>query len=169
MTASNPADDFLGAGNPPAPTFKFEQVGDTVTGVVLERSLQQQREFTGKPGVLGEPLTWPDGEPKMQAVLTVQADEVELTDEDDGRRRIFVKGKNMTDAFRDAIRRISLRGSVVGCRIGVSFVGFGEPSGSGSPPKLYEVKVAAPAARATETPTEAPLGDGLDEFSEEPF
>lgn len=163
---TNDADAFLGAA-PPPPGFKFEQVGDTISGLILDRAMAQQREFKPKGAGMGELLTWPDGSPKMQAVLTVQADGVEPTAEDDGRRRVFIKGKNLTVAFRDAVQRASYRGSVVGCRIGVTFTSFGESTGA-NPPKVYTVKFAVPAARVDEVAPEATSPE-LDEFSEEPF
>jgi len=60
MSQQYDANAFLmGTGIPSA---KFPTVGTTVTGtIVREPELQQQTDFD-----TGEPLTWPDGRPRMQ-------------------------------------------------------------------------------------------------------
>jgi hypothetical protein len=84
---SNNVDDFLEGGTKvPAAFTKHSPVGATVVGTIVDRSVQQCRNFE-----TGEGETWPDGNPKQQLVVTVQTDQRDLGDDDDGQRRIYAK------------------------------------------------------------------------------
>ena len=59
--------DLLEGGGKSA---KFETVGDTTKGQVVSAESRQQTDYTS-----GEPLTWDDGNPRMQLVITLATDE----------------------------------------------------------------------------------------------
>ena len=60
---SNELDDFLFGGGGKA--AKFEAVGDTVEGTIVEAKVTQQTDMESN-----EPLTWADGSPRMQLVVS---------------------------------------------------------------------------------------------------
>lgn len=154
---SDEATEFLtGDGCPAA---KFAEPGAKVVGVVLRNELVQQRDFGTKT-----PLVWDDGSPRMQAVITLQADDYEpVDDDDDGRRKLYVKSPKMRAAIGEAIRKSGHKGSIVGGRLGVMFTRYGEGKNAQNPPKLYSAKFEPPAAEPDQAGE-----DGYAE-GEEPF
>jgi hypothetical protein len=72
------------------PSAKFETHGDTVTGVITDTpEVRPQTDFDS-----GQPLFWDDGKPKMQLVVTLATDQRDPANaDDDGTRRVYVKGK----------------------------------------------------------------------------
>lgn len=106
MTATQDANDILLAGG--APTAKFPTIGTTVKGVVESLEVTQQTDINGTL------LFWPNGKEKMQVVVTLKTDESDpAIDEDDGSRRLFVKGY-MQNAVRDALKAANSRLEVGG-------------------------------------------------------
>ena len=80
---SNDSYDFLGGGG--VPSGKFGAHGDVVGGVIaIEPEQRQQTDYK-----TGEGLTWKDGSPRMQLVVTVQTDlrDPEVEDDFGGHRR----------------------------------------------------------------------------------
>ena len=132
-------DLIMGSG---APGAKFPSVGTVVKGEILETGVSQQRDYG-----TGELKFWSDGNPMMQAVLTIQTAErdPEITD-DDGQRRLFISSRKMRDAVRDAVKTAGAKTLEVGGTITVQYTGDGEPTGNGNPPKLYRAKYEPPAA-----------------------
>lgn len=146
---SNDANDFLFGGGGKAASF--EEVGDAVEGIVEDVKLTQQ---TGMEDNL--PLTWPDGSPRMQLVVTLRTDAREGAD-DDGVRRIYAKGgryeaasgtgTSMKDAIADAIKKVGAKGIDEGGRLKVAHTGIGKKTNRGfSAPKLYRATYEAPKA-----------------------
>jgi hypothetical protein len=133
--------DFLMGGS--VPSASFLKIGDSVTGVVCEPpTLQQQRDMD-----TGELKAWPDGNPMMQLVVTLQTDELdEKIEDDDGRRRIYVKF-NMRKAVADAVRKAKAKALEVGGNLTVTYTSDGQPTGRAkSPPKFYTAVYVPPAA-----------------------
>lgn len=130
---------------------KFERIGDSIAGEVYETpEVRQQTDLS-----TGQPKVWDDGRPQMQLVVTLKTN---LHDEpdDDGLRRIFVKGK-MTEAIREAVRRSGARGLEVGGQLTVRFTGEEPPVRRGfNPTKLY----AAEYTRAATNQASAFLNSG---------
>lgn len=148
------ANSFLMGGGG-APTAKFPTVGTTVGGRITEPAkVEQQRDIK-----TGDKKFWSDGDPMMQLVVTVQTDQRDpaLT-EDDGKRRLFIKGQ-MKNAVADAVREASAPGLEVGGSLWVRFTHELPANGPGmSPPKQYEAKyvtAATNALGATPAPTPA--------------
>jgi len=130
---------------------KFEQVGDTVEGIITHAEVSQQTSME-----TNEPLTWADGSPRMQLVITLQTDE-RTDDNDDGLRRIFAKGgryepqegtgTSMKDAVADAVKKSGARSIDEGGWLKVGYSGVGKKTNRGySAPKLFRAQYKAPTA-----------------------
>ncbi len=153
-----------------APYFPFKATGDTVSGPVVNIGQVQSRKFNPKDPGNGELETWPDGKPKMTAIITVQTDlrdpEIEG---DDGQRSVWVKGKSMTDSVKAAVKRAGAarRGIEVGGWFSMTFTHETDNDWGGNPTKHYDVEyrlpvdgpsegvnVVAPSAPTVQTPAE---------------
>lgn len=145
----NAADAFLTGGGIPSAFSKDDPIGTTVTGVVCDPApaVKQQTDIRD-----GHPLTWDNGDPKMQLVVTIQTDKRDpAIAEDDGRRALYVKGstragsRSLHDAVSSAVRAVNARGLAVGGRLTVQLVGT-EPSATRgfSDRKLWAASYAAP-------------------------
>ncbi|MEU8316643.1 MULTISPECIES: hypothetical protein [Actinomycetes] len=142
------ADDFLMGGGG-APTAKFPVPQTTVGGRITEKpTVEQQRDIS-----TGDKKFWADGNPMMQLVVTVQTDERDpQLEEDDGRRRLFVKGQ-MKNAIADAVRAAGGRGLEVGGILAVTYSHDGQASQRGfNPPKQYTARYTPAATAALNTP-----------------
>ncbi|GIJ51296.1 hypothetical protein Val02_81820 [Virgisporangium aliadipatigenens] len=139
MTDAN--DILMGSG---APAAKFERIGATVTGtVVREPEARQQTEFR-----TGVPLFWKDGSPKMQVVVQLATNERDPErPDDDGTRALYIKGKNLTDTIRSAVRQSGANGIHTGGVLTVQYIADGQAADAKSdPPKLYAATYQPPAA-----------------------
>jgi hypothetical protein len=149
------ANDFLmGSGIPSA---KFPTIGTSITGTVArEPELQQQTDFDS-----GEPLTWTDGKPRMQAKVVLQTTERdrEIAD-DDGTRAVYIKA-NLQKAVAAAVRGSGATRLEVGGRLTITYFGDGPAQGRKNPPKLFTAKYepADPVAQAADQ-QEPPAGGG---------
>lgn len=143
MSGMTPDEFLMGGGG--APSAKFEAPGTTVRGKITDLQVRQQTDVRTR-----EPLTWPSGDPKMQLLVTVQTDQRDPSiEDDDGERRIYVKGKRLTDATRDAVKAVGAKGLEVGGTVAVTYVRDGTPAGPGiSAPKEYAVVYQRPNASA---------------------
>lgn len=169
--ADEALDWLMGGGGPPA--FSFKEEGAQVLGKVLAYEMAQERDFHSK-----ELLTWDDGRPRMQMVITMQSEEHPVTDEDDGKRRLFVKYGAMREAIQKAIKD-SGAASIIGGRLWVKHSGYGESKKNPTnPPKAYKAKFG-PASAAEmldqitgpepEVPTQTATWPEDNEYSTEPF
>ncbi|WP_420169038.1 hypothetical protein [Streptomyces violaceoruber] len=109
------ADDFLMGGG--VTSAKFPTIGTTVGGRITERpTVEQQKDFT-----TGEAKFWDDGKPQMQLVVTVATNDIDPSNpDDDGARRIYVKGQ-MKNAVAQAVRTAGARGLEVGGILSVTY------------------------------------------------
>lgn len=140
-------DDFLfGSGSASA---KFDNVGDSITGQVVTTEVKQQTDIQS-----GNPLTWDNGDPRMQLVVTLQTDLREPREdgtEDDGKRNLYVKGskkagsKSLHDAVASAVRAAGAQGLKPGGTLTVQYIGT-EPSATRgfNDRKLYAAQYIAP-------------------------
>lgn len=141
---TQPNSGFMGsAGAPPA---KFNTCGDTVGGRILEKPVeQQQRDFK-----TGELLTWKDGNPRMQWIVTVQTDlrNPQIPD-DDGKRRLFLKGDSLK-AARQAVISAGDNDLRVGAELHLTYINDEPPARPGlDPKKLYTASYTKPASGFT--------------------
>jgi len=146
--------DFLFGGSGKA--AKLEEMGDQVAGVITNVQVAQQTSMEDNT-----PLTWPDGSPRKQLIITLLTDHREDGD-DDGLRRIFAKGgkyevasgsgASMKDAIADAVKRANCRTLDEGGSLTVAYTGIGKKTNRGySAPKLYKAKYEAPKTSVAES------------------
>jgi hypothetical protein len=135
------AQDFLMSGSG-AKAAKFPTPGTTVSGpIVREPEVVQQTEFgTGKP------LFWDDGKPRNQLVVQIGTDARDDAD-DDGVRSIYIKGKSLTNAVREAVKAAGAPGLEVGGILSITYTGDGKAE-RGMPPKLYTAEYRRATAQA---------------------
>lgn len=133
-------DSFLHQGGG-APGAKFAKVGDHCTGTVLDYETSQQRDMDNQP------KEYADGNPMMQLVVTVQTENV--TEDDDGKRRIFLKGSKANPDTGLGALAAALDAAGVPLRKGgtlsVEYVGDGPRKGGMQPPKNYRAAYSPPA------------------------
>lgn len=135
------ANDLLMGGGLAA--AKFPTVGTTITGrIVRKPEARQQTDIE-----TGEPLTFANGDPRMQIVVNLATAERDPDKpEDDGERALYIKG-NMLNAIRDAVRKTGAAGLEVGGTLTVTYTGDGEKKNRAfNAPKLYTATYVPPAA-----------------------
>ena len=151
---------IMGSGSP---GFSFNYPGDTVTGQILtEPKAVQARDFAS-----GQPAFWPSGDPKMQTVFQIKTafrnyEGINSPDRmrpDDGVRTIYLKGKWMEKATKEAILAARASWLDVGGWIQFTYTGDDMTSKAGNKPKLFQVKYQPPA-QAPQQPQVAPNGYG---------
>jgi hypothetical protein len=126
------------------PSFKFQKIGDEVSGFIVHQEVRQETEFN-----TNKPKFWDDGRPKMQLVVTLRTNNRESPD-DDGLRRWFIKGKSMTDAVRDALRTAHARGFETDGWARCVYVGDGLATANAQAPKLYLAEYRRPTPQAAQ-------------------
>jgi hypothetical protein len=158
------ADDYFASS---APAWPAANPGDEIDGTIVERVVTQQTEYIdGK--TQGDPLWWVNRKPKAmppreaqamglteddavtQLVITLQtsARDPEI-DEDDGQRRVYVKGRRMENAIREAQKRAGVRKMADGGRLRIRFTDWDpESQNPKNPAKLYVAKYEPPATKA---------------------
>lgn len=140
MTAQD-ANAFLMGGGFTSAFSKDDPIGYTVIGTVCDPApeVRQQTDLQ-----TGDPLTWNDGSPKMQLVVTIQTT-LRADGDDDGKRRLFIKGKSLTDSVREAVRKAGAPGLELGGTLTVQLTGT-EPSQTRgfNDRKLYAAAYARP-------------------------
>jgi hypothetical protein len=146
-------DVLMGGGS--APPARFTSPGDTVGGkIVAKPRAHQEREYDPRNPGGGKPKFFDSGDPIMGLTVDVQTALRDPSVENDtGVRRIWIEGKRLKDAVRDAVRATGAPGLEVGGELHITFTGLGEAANASvSPPKLYTARYV-PAAQA---PTEIP-------------
>lgn len=136
---TTPAPSFgqlLKSGGGKAAFNKDSMPGTTVTGTVVDIKTRQKKEYgTGKP------MFSQKGNPKYEALITVQTS-LQETPDDDGRRTIYI---NMWGVQQDAIRKAceaaKCEGPVEGDTFTATYVGLGQAQPGMSAPKLYEYRI----------------------------
>lgn len=133
--------------------FPFEKLNDVVIGEVISAEVRQQTDVD-----TGEKLTWTDGSPRLQLVITLQTS-LRNSDDDDGVRQIFAKGGShevasgegqaMKPAIAQAVRDGGGTGINPGDQLAVAWTGEGvKKNRAFNAPKLYTAswKPAAPSS-----------------------
>jgi hypothetical protein len=132
--------DEVFSGRPEA--VKFTSLGDTVTGVVLQGFTRQKRKFGTE-----ELLSWDDGRPKMEAVLTIMTP--------DGARTLYVGSWRMENALAQAFAAAGVRGPRRGGRLVVRWSGAEPVPGGASPAKVFDAAYDPPGRKPV-GPVESP-------------
>jgi hypothetical protein len=143
-------DDLFSGGG--APAVKFPTVGSSITGTITALEVRDSKDFD-----TGEVLTWEDGTPRKELVLTISTSLRDASiEDDDGTRRIFAKG-NMFTAVRDSVRKAKAKKPEVGGRITVTYSADGEAKKRGyNPPKLYTAVYEPPSGVQVEAMFDEP-------------
>jgi hypothetical protein len=139
------ANDLLMGGGLAA--AKFPTIGTTISGrIVRKPEARQQTDIE-----TGEPLTFANGDPRMQIVVSLAtADRDPAKADDDGERALYIKG-NMLNAVRDAVRRAGAKGLEVGGTLTVVYTGDGEKKNRAfNAPKLYAAEYVPPTNAAVD-------------------
>lgn len=160
--------DFFGegGGGAPAITFAEQKKGTKVTGIIVPAdpfSPDVSYKTTAQRNTKGEIVYWPlkPGEtkkrPRPQAEITLLTEyrerefmsenavkrATEREQEDDGLRRLMVKGETMTKGLREALRSVGRNKPEVGATITVTLTNR-ESNVHGGKTNIFEVEYAAP-------------------------
>lgn len=141
------AEDFLMGGG--VASAKFPTIGTTVSGRITERpTVEQQTDFT-----TGELKFWDDGKPQMQLVVTLATNQRDPENpEDDGTRRLYVKGQ-MKNAVATAVRSTGAKGLEVGGTLTVTYSRDGQKTNPRfNAPKNFDAAYVPAAANELNTP-----------------
>ena len=140
MTITNDVNDFLTESG--APAFKFPNIGDNARGKVVAAVKRQQTDMKTQ-----QPLTWDNGEPRWELVITMDSGTPDENGETN--RRLFARGA-MLKAIRDALKEAGAQ-LEVGGELVVKYIADGEVSQRGfNPPKLYKAKYTKPSPAAVD-------------------
>ncbi|HTY34012.1 hypothetical protein, partial [Mycobacterium sp.] len=125
MTSQDDAIEAFIFGGAAAPALKFPTPGTTHKGTISGAPrLAQQKDFQTK-----QLLTWSDGSPRMQLVIPLQVDQRDGP-ADDGKRTLYIKGQQLTQALRDALDNARVRGVEPGGCLVVAYVGDDNSGGA---------------------------------------
>jgi|DEB0MinimDraft_6_1074348.scaffolds.fasta_scaffold250244_1 hypothetical protein len=122
-------DDFMSGGGEKLPAFKFNEIGDTVKGQIIDIDKLEDRRPDGTPN------TWDDGSPKHVWVFKLDTSMDGTAD-----TALWVRG-NMVTAIRGALADAGLNPSTQPTIITVKHHELGEPKRKGyHPAKLFKAK-----------------------------
>lgn len=125
-----------------APACKFPDVGDTHKGKIVDAQKRQQSDMK-----TGRPLTWDNGDPRWEIVITIDTGQPD--DSGETNRRLFARG-GMLKAIREAVAEAGTQ-LEIGGELTVRYTGDGEPTQRGfNAPKLYKAKYTPPAPAAVD-------------------
>lgn len=130
---------------PRQPIAKFDRVGDSVTGTLVDAEVAPVTSPTGETQVDK------NGNPRQQIIYTLQTDERDPEiDDDNGQRRVFAKWaiqKAISTCLTDA--GLSKVGLQEGGKLTITHTGTQKATQRGySDIKLYEASYVAPPARS---------------------
>lgn len=147
MNERDEINDFLmGSG---AVAFPFDNLGDSVTGTIVEMKKVQQTDMETKA-----PAYWDNGDPKMMLRVTLQT-ELQDNDDDEGYRSVYLRGGNpkavkgsgtsSLQAVKDAVRKSGAADGIQpGGTLTLTYSGEGERKNRAfNPPKLYQAEYQA--------------------------
>lgn len=145
MTSGN--DILMGSG---AAGFSFDFVGAVIGGRVLNEPVPfEEREWNPQTKRSdGAVKRFTSGDPIMGAHVDLQTT---LRDpqnpDDDGKRRLYIRGQRMKSAVRDAVLRAGAKGIQPGGVLTVTFT-HEEDTGQGNAAKCYVAEYQAPGQQA---------------------
>lgn len=132
------ANDVLFGSGVPAASFKSP--GDTFAGPILKLEAVQVRKFDKKTNRPTDELEyWDNGDPRMQAVVTLKTDHRDPSDpSDDGQRKLYIASRDMQNKLKSAVKAAGKRALDVGGFLSVTYT-HEAPSEAGPMAKFYEV------------------------------
>jgi len=120
---SSDTSEFFGGS---IPAVKFGAEGDKITGIVVAKQIRQQTSVD-----TGELRTWPDGRPKLEALVDISlAPSDRDGEDDDGLRRLYVRGY-MQPAIVAAVRESGQHDLNLGDLLSVIWVSTDAPARKG--------------------------------------
>ncbi len=150
--------------------------GTTITGVVVPDGDGKAYVESHQTDIdTGEVLTFKDGSPRPQAVLTLATDLTgwqHVSDkfadkvkddpdaEDVGLRKIYVRGKALPKLFKGALKAVKAKDIVAGMTVSVRFVGKKPIPDSQFKENVFEVSIALPTPASLEKMAQHADGGG---------
>jgi len=137
---------LMGAGG--APAASFPNPGDTWEGKLVSPPIarQEQDYDPNNPGA-GKPKVFPSGDPIMGVLVDIATNMRDASIEnDDGTRRLYIEGRYLKAAVRDAVRVAGASGLEVGGHLKITFTHREDPADKRSR-KFWQVTYT-PAANA---------------------
>lgn len=126
-------------GGEKVPAAKFKEIGDEHTLTITDKEMRQQTDYD-----TGEPLTFPNGDPRMQLQLTGTVEESEREGaEDDLRRRFYLKGESQK-AAGEAVRAAGAKDLEIGGKLWMKYTADEKIAGSKKVKKLYKAAYKKP-------------------------
>lgn len=124
---------------------KFDTLGRSYAGVVAAAAVRQVTDFDD-----GTPLTWQDGNPRLQIVVTLATDERDpQTPDDDGKRDVYVRWwGNTRNNFQAAVQAAGVDDIEPGGHLTATFAQE-LPSKKGNPTKVLDFVYRPPSATRT--------------------
>lgn len=126
------------------PSAKFTQIGDSHVGRITNMAERPQTDIN-----TGVALTFKDGSPRMQWVITIEKQDGEIV-------ALYAKGgkfkasqgsgESMLNAIGLAVRAANASGVDVGGELAIAFTGLGEQAPGKAAPKLFTAQYKPPAA-----------------------
>ncbi len=136
--SNNEIRDFLSGGRHHK-ALKFPTVGTEYAGTIIAApEIRQQRDYVSK-----QPMTWPDGKPKMQLILELTLDAKSREAGDDDKRALYIQGQ-MRQALTEALADAGAEVPEIGGWLKVGYVGD-QPVPGLSAAKLYQIDYKPPA------------------------
>ncbi|MGA1038434.1 MAG: hypothetical protein ACO3VQ_11560 [Ilumatobacteraceae bacterium] len=121
-------DDFITGGDS-LPAFKFNEVGDTVSGILRNITPLEDRAPDGTP------KTWSNGDPMQVFVFDLDTNNTGSADV-----AVWARG-NLVKVLREAFKTAGLKPSE-NPKVTIKFAELGEAKNKGyHPPKLFKAKV----------------------------
>lgn len=138
-----------------AKSATFANVGDTITGIVVDVIIRQATEYG-----TGAPQTFDNGDPREQIVVTIKAEGITPEDgDDDLHRSVYIKGwGHQRRAFIDAVKKAAK--PTPGDRFTATYTASKPSDRGGFPAKVFEYRIEPMQAAADEQwATSASAGD----------
>lgn len=176
---TNP-NDFLMGGGDGIPGAKFPEPGAFLEGpIVGGPRAYQEREYNSQTKQFGEGKKFPSGDPIMGVNIDVQTPYIDpMVEGDTGVRRLYIEGKLMKQAIREAVLAAGGKGLEVGGWIRLDFTHREDPmdkrsarhwkavyrtaanqqllGGAAAAPAIGPTGQAQPAYQAASAPAPAP-------------
>lgn len=127
--STNDANDIL-MGGVKVPSAGFAEPDSSWSGVIVSppKAYQERKYEPNNPGG-GVLLTYESGDPIMSLYVDIQTKVRESgIEDDDGIRRLYIQGKRMKEAVRNAVALAGSKGLEVGATLGIKFTHREDPA-----------------------------------------
>jgi hypothetical protein len=166
--STNDANDIL-MGGVKVPSAGFAEPEASWSGVIVSppKAYQERKYEPNNPGG-GVLLTYESGDPIMSLYVDIQTKVRESgIEDDDGIRRLYIQGKRMKEAVRNAVAGTGAKGLEVGATLGIKFTHREDPADKRSA-KNYIAYYKPGLPAANDFLMEAGSGAKQDDFAAAP-